>query len=106
MNTVNRIWLFCALALLFCEPTHAQQHAEGGKAYAVFNCGHCHGEDARSPKKDGVPKIAGMDSQYIAEKAGKLVASMSHKDAVAGCAELPTKAQIQAIAEWVSRQPN
>ena len=106
MNTVNTAWLCGAAALLFGTLAHAQQHEEVGKAYAVFNCGHCHGEDARTPKKAGVPKLAGLDSKYIADKAGKLADSMAHKDAVAGCAELPNKAQIQAIAEWVSRQPN
>ncbi len=106
MNTVKTGWLCGTVALLFGTFAQAQQHEEGGKAYAVFNCGHCHGEDARTPKKTGVPKIAGLDSKYIADKTGKLADSMSHKDAIAGCAELPTKAHIQAIAEWVSRQPN
>ena len=106
MNTVKMAWLCGTAALLFGTLAHAQQHAEGGKAYAVFNCGQCHGEDARTPNKQGVPKIAGLDSRYIAEQTGKLIDSMSHKGAIAGCAEPPTRAQIQAIAEWVSRQPN
>lgn len=106
MNAINKVWLCGGLALLCCAQAHAQQHAEGGKAYAIFNCGQCHGEDARTPKKEGVPKIAGLDSGYIAEKTGKLIETMSHKDAIAGCAEPPTRAQIQAIAEWVSRLPN
>ena len=104
MNTAKIAWLCGAAALLFGTLAHAQQHEEGGKAYAIFNCGHCHGEDARTPKKAGVPKIAGLDSRYVAEKTGKLVESESHKGVIAGCAELPTKAQIQTIAEWVSRQ--
>lgn len=106
MNTIKKAWLCGAAALMTSTLATAQQHTEGGKTYAIFNCGHCHGEDARTPKKEGVPKIAGLDSRYVAEKTGKLVESMSHKDAVAGCAELPTKTQIQAIADWVSRQPN
>ncbi len=99
MNTVKTAWLCGTAALLFGTLAHAQQHEEGGKAYAVFNCGHCHGEDARTPKKTGVPKLAGLDSRYVAEKTGKLIETMSHREAVAGCAELPTQAQIQTIAE-------
>jgi cytochrome c553 len=106
MNNGMKLSVLGGLALLSCTLAQAQQHAEGSAAYAIFNCGHCHGEDARTPSKAGVPKIAGLDRQYLAEKTGKLVASMSHKDVIAGCAELPTKAQIQAIADWVSRQPN
>ena len=106
MNTTQRVWLCGAAVLLTSTLATAQQHAEGGKVYAIFNCGHCHGEDARTPKKEGVPKIAGLDSRYVADKTGKLVESESHKGVIAGCAELPTKAQIQSIADWVSRQPN
>ena len=106
MTTAKIAWLCGAAALVASTLATAQQHAEGGKAYAIFNCGHCHGEDARTPKKQGVPRIAGLDSRYVAEKTGKLIETMSHKEAVAGCAELPTQAQIQTIAEWVSRQPN
>jgi cytochrome c553 len=106
MNTVKTACLCGAAALMTSTLAAAQQHTEGGKTYAVFNCGQCHGEDARTPKKQGVPKIAGLDSRYIAEKTDKLIETMSHKDAIAGCAEPPTRAQIQAIAEWVSRQPN
>jgi cytochrome c553 len=106
MNIFKQAWLCGAAALLFGTMAQAQQHAEGGKTYTIFNCGQCHGEDARTPKKEGVPKIAGLDSGYIAEKTGKLIETMSHKDAIAGCAEPPTRAQIQAIAEWVSRLPN
>ncbi|HNQ56333.1 MAG: hypothetical protein LC123_03515 [Burkholderiales bacterium] len=107
MKAINKVWLCGGAALLCCTPAQAQQHAdEGGKTYAVFNCNHCHGDDGRTPKKAGVPKIAGLNSQYVAERTGKLVQAMSHKEAVAGCAEPPTQAQIQSIAEWVSRQPN
>lgn len=83
----------------------AQENIDGKSTYEVFQCGLCHGDDARTPKKAGAPNIAGLDSRYVADKTGQMVENIAHKDVLGTCGEQPTKAQIQAIAEWVSRQP-
>lgn len=95
----------CALGLAAPGMAAADNEMDGRSAFAIFQCSHCHGDDAKTPNKTNAPKIAGLDSRYVVEKTASMVEKMSHKDALGTCGEVPTKAQIQAIAEWVSRQP-
>lgn len=104
MNKRNRT-LSAALLAVSCA-AWAQDKMDGKNAYETYQCGQCHGADARTPQRAGAPKLAGLDSRYVADKTRQLVEKMAHKDVVGTCGEVPSKAQIQAIAEWVSRQPN
>ena len=104
MNKRN-MTLSAALLAVSCA-AWAQDRIDGKHAYDGYQCGQCHGEDARTPQRAGVPKLAGLDSRYVADKTRQMVEKMAHKDVLGTCGEQPNKAQIQAIAEWVSRQPN
>ena len=94
----------CAGMFAACNAAWAEDVVDGKSTYGLFNCALCHGDDAKSPQKAGTPKIAGLDRAYIADKTGGMVERLAHKDALGTCGEVPNKAQIQAIAEWVSRQ--
>lgn len=103
----NSAWLLVGFAVLPCASatTWAQDKVDGRGAYEMFNCGLCHGDDAKTPRKAGAPKIAGLNPSYIADKTAKMSEKQEHIEAVGGsCGEVPGQAQIQAIAEWVSRQ--
>lgn len=81
----------------------AAETVNGRDAYEMFNCGLCHGDDARTPKRVGAPRIAGLDRVFIADRTARMSAEAAHIEALGGsCGELPNKAQIQTIAEWVS----
>lgn len=95
----------CAAAILVSSSVWSDERVDGKSAYQSFNCAGCHGDDAKSPSKAGVPKIAGLDRVYLTDKTNQMVEKMAHKDVVGTCGEVPTKAQIGAIADWVSRQP-
>lgn len=95
----------CALGLAAPGMAAADENMDGRSAFAIFRCSQCHGVDARTPDKTNTPKIAGLDSRYVVEKTASMVEKMSHKDALGACGEVPSRVQIQAIAEWVSRQP-
>lgn len=84
----------------------AQDKIDGRNTYETFQCGQCHGTDARTPLRAGAPKLAGLDSRYVVDKTRQMVGKRAHKDVIGSCGELPSRAQIQAIAEWVSRLPN
>lgn len=96
----------CAALLAATGCAWAQDKVDGRNVYEAFQCGQCHGTDARTPQHAGAPKLAGLDSRYVENKTRLMVEKMAHKDVVGTCGEAPTKAQIQAIAEWVSRLPN
>ena len=103
----NSAWLLVGFAVLpgASATTWAQDKVDGRGAYEMFNCGLCHGDDAKPPKTAGAPKIAGLNPSYIAEKTAKMSEKQEHIEAVGGsCGEVPSQAQAQAIAEWVSRQ--
>lgn len=104
MKTLN-MTMGAALLAVSCA-AWAQDRMDGKQAYEAFLCGQCHGADARTPQRDGAPKIAGLDSRQIVDKTRQMAEKMVHKDALGTCGEPPSKAQIQAIAEWVSRLPN
>lgn len=104
MKTLNMT--MCAALLAVSGAAGAQDKMDGKNAYETYQCGQCHGADARTPQRAGAPKLAGLDSRYVADKTRQMVEKMAHKDVVGTCGEVPSKAQIQAIAEWVSRQPN
>jgi len=96
----------CAALLAVSCAAWAQDKVDGKQTYETFQCGQCHGADARTPQRANTPKLAGLDSRYVADKTRQMVEKMAHKDVVGTCGEMPTKAQIQAIADWVSRLPN
>lgn len=104
MNMLNAT--MCAALLATSGAAWAQDTMDGQGAYHAFQCGQCHGADARTPQRAGVPKLAGLDSLYVADKTRQMVEKMAHKDVVGTCGEVPSRAQIKAIAEWVSRLPN
>lgn len=96
----------CVALLAASGAAWAQDRMDGKNVYETFQCGQCHGADARSPKQAGAPKLAGLDSRYVVDKTRQMVEKRAHKDVIGSCGELPSGAQIQAIAEWVSRLPN
>ena len=106
MRTTMRVLLVgCALSQFVMAAPWAQDKVDGKSAYGLFQCGHCHGDDARTPNNAGTPKIAGLDSRHVADKTSMMLDKMAHQDALGStCGEQPTRAEIQAIAEWVSRQ--
>lgn len=104
MKTLNVT--MCAALLAVSGAAWAQDKVDGKQVYETFQCGQCHGADARTPQRANTPRLAGLDSRYVADKTRQMVEKMAHKDVVGTCGEMPTKAQIQAIADWVSRLPN
>lgn len=104
MKTLNMT--MCAALLAVSGAAGAQDKTDGRGAYHAFQCGLCHGADARTPQRAGAPKLAGLDSRYVADQTRQMVEKTAHKDVVGTCGEVPSRAEIQAIAEWVSRQPN
>lgn len=106
MKTGLKVLVCCALAQMVLGTACAQEKMDGRIVFATFQCNHCHGDDARTPKMAGTPKIAGLDRKYLAEKTGQMSERLAHKDAIGSCAEIPTRQQIEAIADWVSRLPN
>lgn len=71
-----------------------------------YRCSACHGESGRgSASVPAARPIAGMEKQAVVDAIHQSIASGKHEDyADPGCGEPPSTAQIQAIADYVSRQ--
>lgn len=85
---------------------------EGEQLFEFHACMNCHGAQGKDPVSRLVPKIGGMDSAEIHEKAMKIMRGETDseeaklmKSAVAysqACDAPPSSGEIQKIAEWLS----
>ncbi len=85
---------------------------EGEQLFSFHACANCHGDQGKNPVSRLVPKIGGMDSAEIHEKAMKILRGETDseeaklmKSAVAysqACDAPPSSSEIQKIAEWLS----
>lgn len=99
------VTLAATTGLLFASGALANSGPVDGKgAYEYYRCGGCHGSDGRGSKAD--PKagnIAGMSSHGVIKTVDALIAKGGHENHMSsGCGETPSKAQIQAIADFVA----
>lgn len=89
-------------------PATAQPAGDGPGAqlYVSKTCSACHGADANSPIMPVYPRLAGQNSQYLAQQMKDIKSgarnhgqTMLMKGIMAGVSE----DEIKAIADWLSR---
>ncbi len=103
MNT--KIIMACAFTLPLSAGVHAQQPADADTRSAALlasNCANCHGTLGNA--QGAMPSLAGQQKTYIVEQMrafrdGKRPATIMHQ-----LAKGYTDPQIDAIAEFFSRQ--
>jgi cytochrome c553 len=104
--TRKHVFTFAAATgLILAQGAHANNGPADGKgAYEYYRCGGCHGSDGRGSTAD--PKagnIAGMTSHSVIQAVNVLIAKGGHEAHMSsGCGETPTKAQVQAIADFIA----
>jgi len=81
---------------------------DGAKLFTDKTCHSCHGKDASSPVVKGYPSIAGQAKEYLATqikdiKSGKR--NNGQTAAMKGVMHLVSDAEIDAIAEYLSKLP-
>jgi cytochrome c553 len=81
---------------------------DGAKLFTDKTCHSCHGKDASSPVVAGYPSIAGQAKEYLATqikdiKSGKR--NNGQTAAMKGVMHLVSDAEIDAIAEYLSKLP-
>ena len=94
------------LAGLLAAAPLASQAADGAALYKAKTWPACHGKDGKSPILPTYPKIAGQNKAYIIQqmkdiKSGKR--SNGNAAAMKGIMHLVSDAEIEAIADYVSK---
>ncbi|HEB66421.1 MAG TPA: cytochrome c [Gammaproteobacteria bacterium] len=94
------------LAGLLAAAPLASQAADGAALYKAKTCPACHGKDGKSPILPTYPKIAGQNKAYLVQqmkdiKSGKR--SNGNSAAMKGIMHLVSDAEIEAIADYVSK---
>lgn len=79
--------------------------AEGMQLYKDYQCGECHGADAKSSKTANVPKLAGMNAHDLSAKTMKFLASRTHESVMKECGETPNNVQVKKISEFIAGLP-
>lgn len=103
--TVTRTLI--AVALLVPLAATANADADGKELFAYYRCAGCHGDDGRGSAASPKAKpIAGLNDRRVLTALEGAIAKGGHEENMgSGCAETPSKAQMQAIADHVARLP-
>lgn len=85
-------------------PATAQPAGGGAELFVSKACSSCHGADANTPLMPAYPKLAGQNSQYLAQQMRDIKSgarnhgqTMVMKGVIAGVSD----DEIQAIADWL-----
>jgi cytochrome c len=96
------------LAGLACASFSAAAFAaDGGKLYAEKTCNACHGPTGNKALMADYPKIAGQNRDYIVKQMKDIKSGAranGNSAAMKGVMHLVSDAEIEAIADWVSKQ--
>ena len=82
--------------------------ADGGKLYKERTCNACHGPDGNKPLMPDYPKVAGQNKAYIAKQMKDIKSGAranGNSAAMKGVMHLVNDQDIDAIADWLSKQP-
>ncbi len=100
-------FLAAAAALALAAPFGAAQAGlDGAALYKAKTCSACHGKDGKSPVMKDYPKIAGQNREYIIKQMKDIktgARSNGNSAAMKGIMHLVSDAEIEAIADYVSK---
>jgi cytochrome c len=91
-------------ALAFGSTASAQ---DGAKLYTEKTCNACHGPTGNKPVLPDYPKIAGQNKAYIVKQMTDIKSGAranGNSAAMKGVMHLVSDKDIEAIADWVSKQ--
>lgn len=83
------------------------QAADGAKLYTEKTCNACHGPDGNKGLLPDYPKIAGQNKAYIVKQMKDIKSGAranGNSAAMKGVMHLVTDQDIEAIADWLSKQ--
>lgn len=97
------------------SPLMAADKKDGGELFEHHGCVNCHGADAKNPVNKVVPVLAGKSTEKVYTKAKRILSGKGATEASeimhaafyspSQCDDMPTDAELRAIAEWISAQP-
>ncbi len=105
MHNIHRLGLYGLLGLLTAMATPSLA-ADGAALYKAKTCTACHGKDAKTPIMPNYPKIAGQNKAYIIQQMKDIKSGARNNGntaAMKGVMHLVSDAEIEAIADYVSR---
>jgi len=98
-----RTILVLAAAAAFAAPAAAQQKGKSIEEQ-LKNCATCHGEDGNKPLTPDFPKLGGQHFDYLVHALKAYKSGARKNPIMAGQAKDLTTKEMEALAEYYSRQ--
>jgi cytochrome c553 len=98
-----RAIIVLAAAAAFAAPAAAQQKGKSIEEQ-LKNCATCHGEDGNKPLTPDFPKLGGQHYDYLAHALKAYKSGARKNPIMAGQAKDLTTSEMEALAEYYSRQ--
>ncbi len=104
---MKSVILFAAAATAAFALSGAAFAQDGGKLYTEKTCNACHGPTGNKALMPDYPKIAGQNKAYIVKQMQDIKSGAranGNSAAMKGVMHLVSDKEIEAIADWVSKQ--
>jgi cytochrome c len=105
---MNRLiqWTAAAMVLMSAPVTNALA-LDGAELFQSKTCWSCHGKDAKTPILPVYPKLAGQNAGYALQQLKDIKSGARNNGqtaAMKGVMGLVSDEEMQAIADWLSKQ--
>jgi cytochrome c len=104
---MKRVILYTAAATVAFAISGAAFAQDGAKLYTEKTCNACHGPTGNKALMPDYPKIAGQNKAYIVKQMTDIKSGAranGNSAAMKGVMHLVSDKEIEAIADWVSKQ--